>query len=203
MKFYQEITLLPNHEIGVNFLWSKVFSQIHIALVESKDAQEKTPIGISFPEGKFDQKIGLGAKIRLFAPDEPTLQKFNAQKWLANFSDYIHLTGIREVVPEKITGYAIYSRHQPKVNKERLARRHAKRHNVDYAAALKHYENMEDKRIGLPFIRLKSLSGGENFCLWIKKTAANQPSNNNFTTYGLSNISTKEFPNRESSVPEF
>ena len=203
MKFYQEITIIPNHEIGENFILSRLFTQIHLGLVEMQDEQNKSPIGISFPEGKFDDKIGkIGNKLRLFAADEAILQKFNAQKCLANFADYVHLTSIRQV-PQKITGYAIYSRHQPKVNKERLARRYSKRHGVDYATALKHYEDMEDKRIALPFIRLKSLSGGESFCLWIKKTLVDKAISGNFTTYGLSNISNEEFSNRESCVPEF
>jgi CRISPR-associated endonuclease Csy4 len=198
MKFYHEITIIPNHEVGEHFIWSKLFTQIHLALVSIKeidqDGIEKSPIGISFPEYFLGEKFGvIGSKLRLFAQSESELQKLNIQKHLSRLSDYIHISGIREV-PQKINGYAIYSRHQPKVNKERLARRHAKRHNLSDSEALKHYETMQKKRVDLPFINLKSLSGGNDFCLWIRKNAVNELNYQKFSTYGLSGVS---------SLPEF
>jgi CRISPR-associated endonuclease Csy4 len=189
MKFYQEITLLPNHEIGINFIWSKTFQQIHIGFVEIKDSQAKSSIGISFPKHSMGKKFGIGSKLRLFAQSELELQRFDAAKLLSRLTDYIHISNIREV-PQKINGYAIYNRHQPKVNKERLARRYAKRHNLDYNLALEHYKEMGDKSIKYPFIKLKSLSSDKEFCLWIKKTSANQMNYQKFSTYGLSNVST-------------
>lgn len=115
------------------------------------------------------QKIRLGSKLRLFAKDEANLSRFNANKCLSRLSDYVHCTGIRPV-PEKLTGYAIYRREQPKASKERLARRYAKYHKVDYETALNRYSEMPQKTITTPFICLKSLSAGNEFCLWIKKT---------------------------------
>ena len=97
-------------------------------------------------------------------------------------------------MPEKLTGYAIYQREQPKANKERLARRYAKRHNEDYDTAVLRYREMVHKTIASPFISLKSLSGDREFCLWIKKSVMAEPSGATFSTYGLSAVST---------VPEF
>jgi len=194
MKSYLEITLLPNPEVGINFLWSKVFQQIHLGLVEIKDDQGYVAVGISFPDYVTGEKYSvLGGKLRFFAQDEATLNQFNAGKWLSRLSDYVHCTSIRPV-PEKITGYAIYQREQPKTNKERLARRYAKRHNVDYETALVCYSEMAHKNITTPFIRLKSLSGDQEFCLWIKKTMAAEPLGSTFSSYGLS---------ATASVPEF
>jgi CRISPR-associated endonuclease Csy4 len=127
------------------------------------------------------------------ANDEATLSRFNASQWLSRLSDYVHCTGNRPV-PEKIMGYAIYQREQPKTSNERLARRYAKRHNVDYDTALERYSAMTHKSIATPFIRLKSLSGDQEFCLWIKKTVVAELSGRTFGTYGLS---------AASSVPEF
>jgi CRISPR-associated endonuclease Csy4 len=190
MKFFLEITLLPNPEVGKNFLWSKVFQQIHLGLVEKQDEKGRVPIGISFPEYVTDEKFSvLGGKLRLLAKDEATLSQFNASQWLSRLSDYVHCTSIRPV-PEKLTGYAIYQREQPKTNKERLARRYAKRHNVDYDTALMCYSEMAHQTITTPFIRLKSLSGGNEFCLWIKKTVVTEPSGSKFSSYGLSAVST-------------
>jgi CRISPR-associated endonuclease Csy4 len=142
----------------------------------------------------MDKKFGvLGSKIRLFAQNEDDLIKFDSTKWLSRLSDYVHLTSIREV-PQKINGYAIYNRHQPKVNKERLARRYALRHNISYEKALDHYKNMDEKSVKHPFIKLKSLSSKNDFCLWIKKIPATDLKFEKFNTYGLSGISaTPEF----------
>jgi CRISPR-associated endonuclease Csy4 len=53
---------------------------------------------------------------------------------------------------------------------------------------------MLPKAIPSPFIRLKSLSNEQTFCLCIKKTDAAQSSGNSFNSYGLSATTT---------VPEF
>ena len=195
MKHYIEITLIDNTDINLFSLWSKVFQQIHLGLVEIQDDQGQVLIGLSFPEYVIGDKYSLlGSKLRLFANDEAMLNQFDAVKWLARLSDYVHCTSIRPV-PEKIVGYAIYQREQPKTNPERLARRYARRHNVDYEIALTLYSKKNDQAINSPFIRLKSLSSDNNFCLWIKKVPFDvQSSTTKFSSYGLSSIST---------VPEF
>lgn len=214
MKCYCEITLLPNPEVNINFLWSKTFQQIHLSLVEMQDPQKRVPIGLSFPEYKSGEKFSvLGSKLRLFASEEAALIQFDANKRLSYLSDYVHCTSIRSV-PNAVKGYAVYQREQPKTGRERLARRYAKRHNLDYEAAFngkvelcaKHdnateyqkalmsYSEMPHKIITTPFIRLKSLSSGNTFCLWIKKKAIENSVSGTFTTYGLSSAA---------SVPEF
>jgi len=211
MKHYIEITLLENPDINLFSLWSKVYQQIHLGLVEMQDERGLVPIGVSFPgyvqggrsrpADSHDTRTSLctekysvlGDKCRLFAPDEATLARFDAAKWLVRLNDYVHCTGIRPV-PEKLAGYATYRRHQPKTNKARLARRYAARHSVDYDTALMRYNSMTHQTLSAPFIRLKSLSGNQVFCLWIKKTPAAQPSGTAFSSYGLS---------AESSVPDF
>jgi CRISPR-associated endonuclease Csy4 len=214
MNYYLEITLLPDYEINLFSLWSKTFQQIHLGLVEIQDAQKRVPIGLSFPEYKMGEKFGiLGSKLRLFAADEAALTRFDVASRLSRLSDYVHCTGIRPV-PSVVKGYAVYQREQPKTGRERLARRYAKRHNLDYETAFngkvelcaKHdnatecermlmsYSEMPHKTITTPFIRLKSLSSGNMFCLWIKKKEIENSMNGIFTTYGLSSAA---------SVPEF
>ncbi len=204
MKHYIEITLMDNADFNLFSLWSKVFQQIHLGLVEIQDDQGQVPIGLSFPEYVIGDKYSiLGSKLRLFANDEAVLKQFDAVKWLARLSDYVHSTSIRPV-PEKIIGYAIYQREQPKTSPERLARRYArrlaereKRQEVDsdYENALTLYSKRNYQTINSSFIRLKSLSSDNNFCLWIKKIPVDiQASTANFSSYGLSSVS---------SVPEF
>ncbi len=195
MKYYIEMTLLDNPDLNLFSLWSKVFQQIHLGLVEIQDDQGQVPIGLSFPEYVIGEKYSLlGSKLRLFANDEAGLKQFDAVKWLARLSDYVHCTSIRPV-PEKLIGYATYQREQPKTNPERLARRYARRHNVEYEIALTLYSKKNYQAINSPFIRLKSLSSDNNFCLWIKKIRVDtQSSTTKFSRYGLSSVST---------VPEF
>lgn len=214
MRCYQEITLIPNADINRHFLWSKTFQQIHLGLVEMQDDQKRVPIGLSFPEYKMGEKFGvLGSKLRLFAADEAALTRFDVARRLNRLSDYVHCTGIRPV-PDAVKGYAVYQREQPKTSKERLARRYAKRHNMDYEAALNSkvelsakleagvecektlmsYSEMPHQTILTPFIRLKSLSSSNTFCLWIKKSEVENSNDGTFTTYGLSTTVT---------VPEF
>ena len=214
MRFYCEITLLPNPEINPHFLWSKVFQQIHLGLVEMKDDQERVPIGVSFPEYLSGEKYSvLGGKCRLFADDEATLMRFDTPKWLEYLKDYVHCTTIRPV-PDKLKGYATYQRFQTKTNQARLARRYAKRHGMDFETAFSstvqlladkappdatykmafRYCDLSKKVVSMPFIRLDSLSNRHTFCLWIQKTDVSAPSGKYFSCYGLST---------DSTVPEF
>lgn len=213
MNYYLEITLLPSLDLNLFGLWSKVFQQIHLGLVEMQDDQKQVPIGVSFPEYMIGEKYSvLGAKCRLFAQDEATVARFDAPKWLARLSDYVHCTSIRPV-PDKVAGYAIYRREHAKTNPERLARRYAKRHDLDFEAAWNgvvelradsnggetypksfRYCDMPNQRIATPFIRLQSLSNGQSFCLWIKKIVVAESSGSGFSSYGLSAATT---------VPEF
>lgn len=212
MRCYLEITLLPNPEVGLNFIWSKVYQQLHLGFVDALNADSRAAIGVGFPKYWItDKGFGLGDKIRLFAADETALARFDAPNRLARLSDYVHCTGIRPV-PEKISGYAIYRRKRPKTNPERLARRYAKRHGLELAAALIEpvklkatpdnanaptvfrYCDMPVPSVALPFIRLQSLSRGQTFCLWIAKTETAAPVPGNFSAYGLSSAAT---------VPEF
>jgi CRISPR-associated endonuclease Csy4 len=206
MNQYIEITLLPNTGMNLFSLWSKVFQQIHLGLVEMQNDQKQVPIGISFPEYVTGDKCSvLGGKLRLFAQDEATLAKLDTAKWLSRLSDYVHCTSIRPV-PDKLTGYAIYQRQQPKTNKERLARRYAKRHKVDFETALNgtvvlrdqstqfRYCDMQQPTIKPPFIRLQSLSSKQTFCLWIKKALVSEPTAGHYSSYGLS---------ATAAVPEF
>lgn len=194
MRYYQELTLIPNIEIDRHFLWSKLYQQLHLGLVEMQDERKRVPVGLSFPEYRMGKKLGvLGGKCRLFASDEDTLNRFNAGKWLDRLSDYVHWTKIRPV-PEQLKGHAVYQRRQPVTSKERLARRYAKRHNLTFDNALMRYEDMPKADITLPFIRLHSLSTGREFCLWINKIAVSEPLTASFSTYGLS---------RNTGLPEF
>ena len=204
MKFYQEITLIDQAEISPYFIWSKLYTQLHIALAEIKDDSDKVGIGASFPQYIFEEKvenqkarINLGNKLRLFAESEADLKKLDIRKWLERLEDYVHITSIREV-PSDIKGYAIYKRKQVKTNAQRLARHRVKRGDIGFDEALARYSNVVTKT-NFPYIEMKSLSTSDQqsekrFKLFIEKQPAEKTETQVFSTYGLSSVS---------SVPEF
>lgn len=192
MNMYREITLMPQPDIALNFLWEKVFQQIHLGLVEMQDSNGNVPIGIGLPE-YLTEHGPLGRKLRLFAVSKELFTAFDADAWLNRLSDYIHLTEIRDV-PENIRTYSRFIRQQPKTNIERIARRKAKRHNISVEQAIMELGGFEDKQVKTPFINMQSLSTGKRFRLFILKEVCGTPVYEGFSTYGLSPVST---------VPEF
>lgn len=191
MNFYQEITLLPGSDITLNFLWGKVYQKIHAGLVSFKDSSGLSVIGVSFPGYT---KQSLGNKIRLFAKDKVILEHFDAVKLLNQFTEYSHLTGIRDIVFNKITGYVRFKRVQSKSSNLRLARRKAKREKMRLEDAFDLLKDREQKILKMPFIKIKSHSSSQDFPLFIGREESKELINAGFNCYGLSGIST---------VPEF
>lgn len=196
-----EITLLPNDEVPIYFLWEKIYQQIHLALVEVQDTNKKVAIGAAFPEYKYDEKhklYHLGGKLRLFAASKELLEGLSLKEWFSRLNDYVHITKIRDV-PNEVDGYVCFKRIQPKSNNARLARRSAKRKvklkGLSQEAANKEAEAdyCERKEIysQAPFIHIKSLSSDKQYRLMIAKVDENDAQfDSGFSTYGLSSVST-------------
>ncbi|SRR3989338_3451861 len=188
MQHYVDITLLPADGIGNYFLLSKLYQQLHLALVEHNQSKDGN-IGISFPQ--YDIKPAqLGLKLRLFAPNESELTRLNIAKWLNRFADYCHISSIK-AVPE-YTQFALFSRKHCQTNPERLARRRAKRKGETFEQAMQHFAGFEDDGSTLPFIAMESLSsdntsGNTNrFRLIIEQKIVPERQPGNFNCYGLS-----------------
>lgn len=200
MNYYIEVTLMENEKFSPYELWSQLYPQLHLTLVEVKNADNKVNIGFSFPQYRFHQDKGvgfIGTKLRLFAESESDLKQLDIRKWLDRLEDYVHITSIREV-PGDIKGYAIYKRKQVKTNAQRLARHRVKRGDICFNEALARYSNVVTTT-NLPYIEMKSLSTSDQqsekrFKLFIEKQPAEKTETKVFSTYGLSSVS---------SVPEF
>ncbi len=189
MKCYLDITLLPNADIGLYFLWEKTYQQLHLALVEVQDANKQVKVGVSFPEYN-GKRFNLGGKLRLFASSTNELEAVNINKWLSRLSDYIHITSIR-AVPDKVKGYAHYSRVNKRKSNAEKARRNAECHNASYKQALEKLKGRNEELSKAPFIYMKSLSSGQRFRLLIEKVDVDKAGSKEvFSTYGLSSIST-------------
>ncbi len=191
MKYYIDITLLPDAEANLGFLWQKVYQQIHLALVKNKIAINKSAIAVSFP--KYGNKeFPLGDKVRLFADEQGLLKQLNIEKWLSRLTDYTHLKPIK-TVPETVNQFARFKRKQFKSNLLKEAKRRAKYKNESLEMALEHFKHYETKS-SLPFINMTSLSmdkdsptiSNRNFKLIIDREILEEPEQGVFNCYGLS-----------------
>lgn len=189
MKHYIEITLLPDAEVGLGFIWQKVYQQIHLALVEIKDANEKVNVGVSFP--KYGGKtFPLGDTIRLFGNTPDDLKAVRLDQWFSRLSDYVSMTGVKEV-PQHIKTYVCFRRKQPKMDFMKRVEKQAKRHCVSIETALEHFRNYDkEHQLTLPFVQVYSQTWKQNFPLFIEKNSASSHMTGQFDTYGLSKEAT-------------
>jgi CRISPR-associated endonuclease Csy4 len=187
MKYFIDITLLPSDDIGHHFLWSKVFQQIHLALVENKNDDGTSSCGITFPEFS-EEKQRLGRKLRIFGPEKGDLETLNLPKWLDRLHDYTHITHIRDV-PENVEKYVRFTRKQTRSSKERLARRAVKRHDISYEKAMLDRADFQPHLSNTPFIQLKSLGSGNQFRMFVSREVMDDftQATYSFNAYGLSN----------------
>lgn len=201
MKHYLDITLLPDAESNLGFLWHKVYKQIHFGLVGNKTTDGMSLIAASFPE--YGSKIfPMGSKIRLFCATEAQLKKLSIDKYLSRLTDYTHITPIKEV-PLSVEQYACFSRKAVISNFLKKAVRRAEHLGKPLDEVIRFIEK-QDKERGiiyestLPFINMESQqtkksigsSGQYKFRLFVKKTAKTNEAQGHFSCYGLSKTAT-------------
>ena len=193
MKYYLDITLLPDAEANLGFLWQKVYQQLHLALVENKIAENQSAIAISFP--KYGDKVfPLGDKVRLLANEEEQLKQLNIEKWLSRLTDYTHLKPIKEV-PLTVNQFACFKRKQFKSNLIKEATRRAKHTGESLEVAMEHFKHYQAES-SLAFINMTSLSmegdisKNRNFKLFIERKNLEEQVQGIFNCYGLSKDAT-------------
>ena len=196
MKTYLDLTLLPCPDINLYFLWSKLYQQIHLALVSNKTNTNGSNVGVAFPQYRYEkgEVSQLGKKLRLIANHEESLRQIDILKWLHRLTDYIHATSIKPV-PDSVDQYVCYSRARVKTNKEHLARRKAKRQGIKLEKALDYYNSFEERHSDLPYVQIRSQNTGQQFRLLIEEIPAKTAEQcGEFSCYGLS---------RNNPVPKF
>ena len=196
MKYYCDITLLPDAEANLGFLWQKIFCLVHSAIVENQHAGDSN-VALSFPE--YDNSVfPLGNKLRVMAISENALQQLELQQRLNRLSDYCRCTSLK-TVPE-VKQFVRFERKQFASNMERIARRRAKRKGETFEEAMFHLKDATEEVSKLPFINVGSSStqmvDGQKcrFKLFIKRVFTDKPLDGQFSTYGLS---------KEATVPWF
>lgn len=193
MKYYLDITLLPDVEANLGFLWQKVYQQVHLGLVENKIADNESAIAVSFPD-YGDKVFPLGDKLRLFSENKRQLEQLDIAKWLSRLTDYTHIKSIKPV-PSTVDQYALFQRKQFKSNLLKEASRRAKYKNETLAKAMEHFKHYESKTT-LAFINMTSLSMGKGtlenrgFKFFIKQGIFINSKAGKFNCYGLSKTAT-------------
>jgi len=212
MKSYIEITLLPDADIALGFLWEKVYQQVHLALAENKISKYQSAIAVSFPK-YGDKPFPLGDKLRLLAQSEGQLQQLDIGIWLNRLTDYTHHTSIK-AVPSNVNAFVCFKRKQFKsaskieADIERRALYQSQKANRpidEIRAGL--LAQQYDGKCDLPFVYMTSLSTSEatvpssrnKFRLFIEKEDVEKAQSGSFTCYGLSS----RVHDKQATVPWF
>lgn len=197
MNYYQEITLLPDTDIVLGFLWQNVFQQVHIALVEHKVGSNQSLVAVGFPDYR-QAKFPLGSKLRLFAKEQATLEKLAIHQWLTRLEDYVHIKGIKPV-PSGVT-YVSFVRKQVK-SPERIERDMQQKATLWAAKSGKPLveclveleQSKPTTSCPLPFIylhsqqtKLRSPEKSSKFPLFIQMQQQSASQDGHFDCYGLS-----------------
>lgn len=215
MNYYQELTILPDPEINVYFIWSKLFYHVHIAIVESAKQKygenaNESDIGVSFPEYTCEldtekPKCFLGAKLRIFAHTKEELENFSLVAKLEQYNllDYIHVKQIADVKSRdnNVTFGRFHRDHSlVSITKRRSKRKGEtfdeakyqiiKRFSVSNSISLEEAKRsyLQPNKPVFPFINMKSKN--ITFPLEIKLNKSEQAVTGTFNTYGLSNSTT-------------
>jgi len=182
MDHYQNLKILPDPEFPPSMLMNALFAKLHRVLVQLKSKQ----IGVSFPM-QDQKKPTLGDVLRLHGTAD-ALQNLQAQNWLKGMRD--HLKEISSIPVD--AQYCQVRRVQVKSSAERLRRRYRHRHEgitkTDAAGLIP--ESVE-KRLGLPYLQLKSGSTEQRFRLFIEhQSPQSNPTSGAFNRYGFSSEAT-------------
>ncbi|GAA6171846.1 hypothetical protein NBRC116592_15160 [Colwellia sp. KU-HH00111] len=217
MNFYIELQLLPDAEVSLDFLWQKVYQQVHIALVDNKVGENESAIAISFPS--YHAGIGgehafpLGNQLRLLANEERQLTNLNINQWLNRLKDYVHIKSIKPV-PEKVRHVAFFRekvKGEARIEKDMQskAKRWAEKSGQTLETCLAELEKTKPKADNsLPFIWLESqetkqrnAQESRKFPLFIKMVSLTKEQAGVFNCYGLNTNSSNK--DKLTSVPQF
>jgi CRISPR-associated endonuclease Csy4 len=212
MKYYLDITLLPEADITLGFIWQKVYQQIHIALVDNKIGGNESAIAVAFPL-YGEHAFPLGNKLRLLAADESQLMALNINRWLNRLEDYVHIKSIKPV-PEDVTQVCFVRQHvkgEERIEKDMQskAKHWSEKSGQPLDACLLELEKSKPKAdFSLPFIWLESQetkqrneAGNSKFPLFIKKVDVAVQQTGVFNCYGLSVNHSNE--GKLVSIPQF
>ena len=191
LTYFQELTIIPDPDIAPYFIWSKLFTQLHIGLADVKNHHAIDSIGVSFPDYHYDDKneqsSKLGLKLRVFAASPKDLETLNLNDWLARLTDYVHIKGIKEVPTDKTIGYVSVHRYRFKpieVQVQTLA----DKLDVSYEEAMVTVAKRKNE-MAVPYIQMRSQTNNSNYRLRILQLPCDKPKAGRFNVYGINGMS--------------
>ena len=191
MYHYIELTLLPDQQVSSAEMMTRVMDVLHLSLVNVYHARGHNPLGLAFPEYRYEpqaqspSKRSLGRKIRLYSQALEPLEALDLRTPLARFEDYVHVRGIKSVAAQGLS-FVCFKRVQFQTSSERLARRRAQYTRESLVQAREHFVGFTPEQSDLPSVALHSHSNQHLFRLFIAKQPAAAPTEWQFNTYGLS-----------------
>lgn len=181
MEYYLDIIVSQNLEFKENTIMNHVYASLHQLLFDRGNKE----VGCSFPQVS---KVGLGSCLRLHGT-QAALEKLMEIPWLKKFEDYLRISPQKKVPAN--AQHRIVSRVQVKSSPERLLRRSVKYGKLTLEEAEKKLLSMNAKTTELPYLRIRSISNGHYFRLFIKHGELLQnPIDGNFNHFGFSSTAT-------------
>ncbi|EGG9814459.1 type I-F CRISPR-associated endoribonuclease Cas6/Csy4 [Salmonella enterica] len=173
MNHYIEIRLLPDHEVSENHILAKLWSKLHLQLVEAALC-----VAVSFPDHSQD---ALGARMRLHGSQE-SLSALMGARWAKGCYSYMQCS---EVLPVPAgASHVAVSRVQYHNNPETLRRRAEKRGNLSQEEIDKLFTAWNAPRPQLPFVILRSASSKRNYPIYVRQQPADAKEGG-FNAFGL------------------
>lgn len=181
MDHYVEVTLLPDTDFPAPMLMSALFAKLHRVLVQIGS----TDIGISFPTIAANH---LGNILRIHG-NAAALKDLMERSWLAGIRDH---SDVKEIRPVPVgASQCCVKRVQSKSSVERLRRRYQKRFSDALPEDIaKRIPDSVEQRLSLPYVRLTSMSTGNDFLLFLQQLKVEQSQTGVFNAYGLSSDGT-------------
>jgi len=176
---YIEMKVIPRGGVTFGFVIRKVFTQLHIALVDKGNGM----IGLSFPKYSIKEKR-VGNIIRAFARNKEDLLRLSLQHRMRRLSDYVEISEVRDV--PCCVAYERFSRTKG-FSFGAYVRRRMKRHGETREQA----EEVARKAMSAsgqkpPFIMVDSASTGHVATVHIGRSPAKDEGDWTFNSYGLS-----------------
>jgi CRISPR-associated endonuclease Csy4 len=203
MKYFLDITLLPDAENTLGSIWQKVFQQVHIALVDNKIGDNESAVALCIAQ--YDEKdSSLGSKLRLFAANQEQLSKIDIEKWLSRLTDFCHVSSIK-LVPNNVRQFACFKQKrikgQGRVESQLLkkAKHIAEKYNLEFDKCLEELKvKSQFVKSSLPFVHVESQQTKKivanerqaTFPLFIERELSTQSIIGAFDCYGLSKTAT-------------
>jgi len=176
MNSYIDIQMLEAAEVDENLIMNKVFSKLHLRLVEVGYGK----VGVSFPNA--DHTLGNCLRIHGSGDD---LQALMNRSWTSGLEDYTKISTIRPAPLECM--HRVVRRVQVKSNLKRLYRRSVRKGWLSEEEASARLIDKKRQLSRCPYLYMRSLSTGESFRLLVEQGEPMPSAKEGaFSAYGLS-----------------